>query len=56
MSLKKRDKVKILKGKDKGKFGKILRIFNKKNKISVEGVNLVFKNVKAKRQNEKGQK
>jgi len=56
MNIKKGDKVKILSGKDKGKTGKVLQIFNKKNKISVEGANLLFKNMRPKKQGEKGQK
>lgn len=56
MKIKKGDKVKILSGKDKGKTGKVLQILTKRNKISVEGVNLLYKNVRPKRQGEKGQK
>jgi large subunit ribosomal protein L24 len=45
--------VKVLTGKDKGKTGKIVEIDNKKNRVIVEGVNLVTKHYKARRQNEK---
>lgn len=56
MKIKKGDKVKILSGKDKGKTGKVLQIFSKRNKISVEGANLLFKNMRPKKQGEKGQR
>lgn len=56
MKIKKGDKVKILTGKDKGKTGKVLQIFVKKNKLSVEGANLLYKNMRPKKQGEKGQR
>ena len=56
MKIRKGDKVKILAGKDKGKTGKVLQIFTKRNKISVEGINLLFKNMRPKKQGEKGQR
>ena len=56
MRIKKGDKVKILTGKDKGKAGKVLAVLNKKNKVSVEGINLHYKNIRPRKQGEKGQK
>jgi len=56
MKIKKGDKVKILAGKDKGKTGKVLQVFSGRNKISIEGVNLLFKNMRPKKQGEKGQR
>ena len=56
MRIKKGDKVKILSGKDKGKTGKVLQIHTAKNKVTVEGANLLFKNVRPKKQGEKGQR
>lgn len=56
MNIKKGDKVKILAGKDSGKTGKVLQIFKDKNKVSVEGANLMFKNMRPKKQGEKGQR
>ncbi|MEX1013778.1 MAG: 50S ribosomal protein L24 [Candidatus Paceibacterota bacterium] len=55
MRIKKGDTVKIIAGKDKGKEGKILRIDSKKNRVSVEGVNVYKKHVKPKKQDEKGE-
>ncbi len=41
MHVKKGDKVKVLTGKDRGKEGVILEAFPKKNRVLVEGVNMV---------------
>jgi len=41
--IKKDDTVKIMTGKDKGKTGKVLKVFPKEKKIIVEGVNVVKK-------------
>lgn len=51
---KKGDKVLIRKGKDRGKIGKILKVFPKEAKILVEGLNLVKKHLKPRRTGEKG--
>jgi len=56
MKIKKGDKVKILAGKDKGKTGKVLQVFVDRDRISVEGINLLFKNMRPKKQGEKGQR
>jgi len=55
IGLKKGDNVQILKGKDRGKSGKILRINPRENRAVVEGLNLVKKNIRPKREGEKGQ-
>lgn len=54
MKLKKEDKVQVITGKDKGKSGKILVVDRKKNKVLVEGVNIVTKHVKPSAQNQQG--
>jgi len=56
MKIKKGDKVKVLAGKDRGKTGKVLQIFSDRDKVSVEGVNLLHKNMRPKKQGEKGQR
>ena len=38
--------VKITSGRDKGKTGKIIQVFPKKERVVVEGVNKMFKHVK----------
>ena len=46
MNFKTGDKVIVIAGKDKGKEGKILKIFKTNNKVVVEGVNMVKKHQK----------
>lgn len=55
MKIKKDDTVLIISGKNKGKKGKVLRVFPKEERILVEGVNLRKKHQKAKKTGEKGQ-
>ncbi len=55
MKIKKGDKVIIIKGKDSGKSGKVINVIVKDNRIMVEALNLMKKNIKAKKQGEKGQ-
>ena len=52
--LKKGDRVRIIAGKDKGKEGKILFIDRVKNRVIVEGVNMISKHMKPNRTNQKG--
>ncbi|MGA0241458.1 MAG: 50S ribosomal protein L24 [Candidatus Marinamargulisbacteria bacterium] len=44
--IKKDDLVQILVGKDKGKQGKVLAVFPVKNKVVVEGINILKKHKK----------
>jgi large subunit ribosomal protein L24 len=46
------DSVRVMRGDDKGKEGKVLRVFPKTGRITVEGVNIVKKHRKARRDNE----
>lgn len=50
MKLKKGDEVKVLRGKDKGKTGKIDRVLSKEDKVLVLGVNQYKKHMKARSQ------
>lgn len=54
MKLKKGDNVILITGKDKGKKGKILKVFPVSNKVVVEGLNMVKKHQKPKKGGEKG--
>ena len=54
MKIKKGDKVLIIKGKDRGKSGKIARALPAKATVVVEGLNLRKKAIKPKRAGEKG--
>jgi len=48
------DTVVVLSGKDKGKQGKVLATSPKEQKVIVEGLNMVTKHVKPRRQGETG--
>ncbi|MEK7537663.1 MAG: 50S ribosomal protein L24 [Patescibacteria group bacterium] len=50
------DQVLVLSGKDKGKKGKVLQVFPQQQRVVVEGVNQMTKNVRARRQKEAGQR
>ena len=52
--LKRDDTVKIIKGKDRGKSGRILNVDHEKMRVIVEGLNIMKKAVKPKKQNDKG--
>ena len=44
--LKKGDKVSVISGRDKGKSGEVLKVFPKKNRVIVQGVNMVKRHTK----------
>ncbi len=54
MHVKKGDKVMVISGKDKGKTGTILAAFPKKDRVIVEGVNVVKKHSKPTQANPQG--
>ena len=54
MKVKVGDKVKVLAGKDKGKEGRVLVTLKKKDRVVVEGINIVKKHLKPGRTNETG--
>ena len=54
LHVRKDDMVVILSGKDKGKKGKVLETSPNEQKLIVEGVNMVTKHVKPRRQGETG--
>ena len=54
MSIKKDDVVVVLSGKDKGKQGKVLEAMPKTGKVVVEGINVVTRHMKPRRQGEEG--
>ena len=47
MKIKKGDHVIVLKGKDRGRDGVVMRVLPKEGKVIVEGVNMVKKHQKA---------
>jgi large subunit ribosomal protein L24 len=54
MFIKANDTVQVLAGDDKGKRGKVLRVLRDKNKVVVQGVNLVYRHLKPSRRNPQG--
>lgn len=56
MKLKKGDKVQIIAGKDRGKQGKILRVFPSTERVVVEQANMMKRHIRAKRDGEKGER
>ena len=53
MDIKKNDAVKIIAGKYKGQQGTVLAAFPAKGKITVEGINIATKHVRARKADEK---
>jgi large subunit ribosomal protein L24 len=54
MNIKKGDKVVVLSGKDKGKEGLVLEAMPKAGKVIVEGINIVSRHTKPRKQGEQG--
>ena len=52
--LKKEDPVVVIAGKDKGKRGRVLKILRDKDRVLVEGVNIVKKAKKKRKQSDRG--
>lgn len=46
LHVRKGDRVQILSGKDRGKKGRVLRTFPRKNKVLVEGINMITKHAR----------
>lgn len=54
IELRKDDKVKVIAGKDKGKIGKILKVYQKKNRVLVENINKIKRHSRPSAQNRQG--
>lgn len=52
--IRKNDTVEVIKGKDKGKKGRVLGMFYENGRALVEGINLVKKHKRQTKQDEKG--
>ncbi|MBI4059443.1 50S ribosomal protein L24 [Candidatus Giovannonibacteria bacterium] len=52
--IKKGDQVFVISGKDRGRTGKILKVYSKDGRILVEGLNLRKRHKRARRSGEKG--
>lgn len=55
MKLRTKDNVVMLSGKDRGKTGKVSIVLPNKDKVVVEGLNLVKKHIRARKQGQAGQ-
>ncbi len=55
MKIKKGDQVIVISGKYKGKKGKVLKVIPKEGKIVVEGVNMIKKHMRPRKEGEKGE-
>ena len=53
--LKKDDQVEVIAGKDKGRVGKILKVFPNKGRALVERINMVKRHTKGTEMNQQGQ-
>lgn len=56
MRIKKGDMVKIRSGRDRDKTGKVIRTMPERNRLVVEGANLLVKHLRPRRAGEKGQR
>ena len=54
MRIKKNDIVEVITGKNRGKTGKVLRVYPERNKVLVEGVNNQFKRERPSAKNQQG--
>jgi large subunit ribosomal protein L24 len=54
MRIKKNDIVEVITGKNRGKSGKVLRVYPETNKVLVEGVNTQHKHERPSQKNQKG--
>ena len=52
--IKKGDKVEIIAGDSKGKTGKVMKMIKDKDRVVVEGLNLVYKHVRPSQKNPQG--
>lgn len=54
LRIKKNDKVIVIAGKDRGKMGKILRVYPKANRVVVEKINIIKKAKRRTQQDQQG--
>lgn len=54
MHVRKNDQVQIISGDHRGKRGKVLKVFPDKNRVIVEGINLIKRHTRPSQQNPQG--
>ena len=52
--IRKGDTVEIISGDNKGSTGRVMKVIPKKNRVIIEGLNLVYKHVRPSQQNPQG--
>ena len=55
MPITKGDTVRVMRGEEKGREGKVLRVYPKTGRVTVEGINIVKRHRKARRAEEKSE-
>ena len=53
--LKANDQVEVIAGKDKGRVGKVLKVFSAESKATVERINMIKRHTKPREMNQQGQ-
>jgi large subunit ribosomal protein L24 len=56
MKIRKGDQVQIISGKERGKRGKVLNVIASKGKVVIEGLNIIKKHKRPRKEGEKGQR
>jgi large subunit ribosomal protein L24 len=54
LTVKKGDTVRVISGSDRGKEGRVLRVFPAKERVVVEGVNMIKRHTRPSQKNQKG--
>jgi large subunit ribosomal protein L24 len=54
MRIRKGDTVKVISGNDRGKIGKVLKVFPDKNRVIIEGVNMIKRHSRPTSKNRRG--
>ncbi|MBN1871531.1 MAG: 50S ribosomal protein L24 [Candidatus Omnitrophica bacterium] len=54
IKIKRNDTVKLLKGKDRGKTGKVLKVFPTEGRALIEGINFIKRHTRQTKQDQKG--
>lgn len=54
MKIKKNDMVEVITGKSRGKQGKVLKVYEEKGRVLVEGVNIMKRHEKPSQRNQQG--
>ncbi len=55
MAISRGDTVRVMRGDDKGKEGKVIRVHLKTGRVTIEGINIVKKHRRARREGEKSE-